>query len=73
MSEIEGGDIKLSWVRDKKEMKITFANGKEDKILLAKMDNSQGVDIGCLFKGVLESDHYSEVKTKVLFKTLLAD
>jgi hypothetical protein len=59
--DTEESDIKLQWVTDKKEIKITFANGNVDKILLAKVDNIQGVDVGCLFTGVLEGDHDSEV------------
>ena len=53
--------MKLSWVTDKKEMKIRFGNGKEDKILLVKMDDIQDLDVGCLFKGNLVGDQYSEV------------
>ena len=58
-------DIKLAWVKDKEEMEITFANRKKDKIILAK-SNYQGVDVGCLFSGALESDHDSEVQTHVV-------
>ena len=53
--------MKLSWVTDKKEMKIRFGNGKEDKILLVKMDDIEDLDVGCLFKGNLVGDQYSEV------------
>ena len=45
-------------------MEITFADGKKDKILLAKSTNG-GVDVPCLFSGALEKDHDSEV---ILFK-----
>ena len=45
-------------------MEITFADGKKDKILLAKSKNG-GVDVPCLFSGALEKDHDSEV---ILFK-----
>ena len=41
-------------------MEITFADGKKDKILLAKSTNG-GVDVPCLFSGALEKDHDSEV------------
>ena len=41
-------------------MEITFADGKKDKILLAKSKNG-GVDVPCLFSGVLDKDHDSEV------------
>ena len=45
-------------------MKITFANGNVDKILLAKstLDSVAGIDVGCLFTGVLDGDHDSEVR-----------
>ena len=42
-------------------MEITFADGKKDKILLAKSTNG-GVDVPCLFSGALEKDHDSEVR-----------
>ena len=63
----EQSDIKLKWIRDQgkdPEMEITFADGKKDKILLAKSTNG-GVDVPCLFSGALEKDHDSEV---ILFK-----
>ena len=57
----EESEMKLSWVTDKKEMKIRFGNGKEDKILLVKMDDIEDLDVRCLFKGNLVGDQYSEV------------
>jgi len=60
IGDTKKSDIKLAWVKDKEEMEITFANRKKDKIILAK-SNYQGVDVGCLFSGALESDHDSEV------------
>ena len=62
--DTEESDIKLEWVTDRKEMKITFANGNVDKILLAKstLDSVAGIDVGCLFTGVLDGDHDSEVR-----------
>jgi len=59
--DTEESDIKLEWVTAGKEMKITFANGNVDKILLAKVDDIGGVDVGCLYTGALEGDHDSEV------------
>jgi len=59
--DTEESDIKLEWVTDKMEMKITFANGNVDEILLAKVDDLEGVDVGCLFTGVLDGDQDSEV------------
>jgi len=41
-------------------MEITFADGKKDKILLAKSTNG-GVNVPCLFSGALVKDHDSEV------------
>ena len=48
------------------EMKVTFANGNVDKILLAKAVVSDNFDVGCLFTGVLEGDHDSEVEFFIL-------
>ena len=59
--DTEESDIKLEWLTAGKEMKITFANGNVDKILLAKVDDIGGVDVGCLYTGALEGDHDSEV------------
>ena len=60
----EQSDIKLKWISDQgaePEMEITFADGKKDKILLAKSKNG-GVDVPCLFSGALDKDHDSEVR-----------
>jgi len=59
--DTEESEIKLEWVTDGMEMKVTFANGNVDKILLAKAVVSDNFDVGCLFTGVLEGDHDSEV------------
>jgi len=59
--DTEESDIKLEWVTDGEEIKITFANGAIDKILLYKVDDIEDVDVGCLFTGVLDGDHDSEV------------
>ena len=60
--DTEESEIKLEWVTDGMEMKVTFANGNVDKILLAKAVVSDNFDVGCLFTGVLEGDHDSEVE-----------
>merc|ERR1719500_87643 len=59
--DTEESDIKLEWVTDGEEIKITFANGAVDKILLYKVDDIEDVDVGCLFTGALDGDHDSEV------------
>ena len=71
----EVSDIKLAWVTDKQEVKITFANKNVDKILLAKSVLVDGDDVDdCLFTGALESDHDSKVKVNsvLLFSELLS-